>query len=536
MPATPLPITEAIPSTTVSLLTVGAVALGSFLLTTLIWLLPLDHYDQALFRLGADVLERGGWLYRDFWDLKQPGIYWFYEAAGLLFDGDPTRGPLTREVLLLNSLWLTLATVIAVLIMRRALPDGPAWLFVPVFALGTFVFRLDYFSVAQVESLIFLPLLGIIAALQLVPRVPPGGQRLALCFLAGLGAAVVAIFKLILAPIAAAMLVIGLLGARPMPAPMSSPDDSRLPMWFATVAGGLAGLAAALWPFVQQGLFDQFVWTQFIYPPKALSLLQSRPISRFVDSSLHLGSVTFLLIPAAVLGAINLYRTATRASRQLLWSCLAWILVGLAVVIPQRLSWHAYHFVTFIWPIGLLAAAGVVGGGIGASTRRWHTLVLLIALAGLLINAGRWSMRPSLPKGETVVGDLHAYVKNTPGLPQRLAVQTCRSALVFGSPALFHAAGLLPATTITGQLSPILLPAQWQQLFEQTRAAMPRFIYLDNRESSQVIDDRAPAFSAWMTQHYRLLAVDPHAGHWLVPNDDTAPSPCVITPAARDTR
>src|SRR5262249_7866699 len=44
------------------------------------------HGDQAFFTVGAQKLAHGAVLYRDFWDFKQPGIYWFYEAAGRLFD------------------------------------------------------------------------------------------------------------------------------------------------------------------------------------------------------------------------------------------------------------------------------------------------------------------------------------------------------------------------------------------------------------------------------------------------------------------
>jgi hypothetical protein len=42
---------------------------------------PLDG-DQALFLYTAQSIDAGGVLYVDVWDLKQPGIFWFYGAAG----------------------------------------------------------------------------------------------------------------------------------------------------------------------------------------------------------------------------------------------------------------------------------------------------------------------------------------------------------------------------------------------------------------------------------------------------------------------
>lgn len=39
-------------------------------------------WDQALFAINARVLNDGGALYRDAWDVKQPGIYLFYWLGG----------------------------------------------------------------------------------------------------------------------------------------------------------------------------------------------------------------------------------------------------------------------------------------------------------------------------------------------------------------------------------------------------------------------------------------------------------------------
>ena len=38
---------------------------------------PFDH-DQGLFMAGARAMADGARLYVDFWDMKQPGIYWYY--------------------------------------------------------------------------------------------------------------------------------------------------------------------------------------------------------------------------------------------------------------------------------------------------------------------------------------------------------------------------------------------------------------------------------------------------------------------------
>ena len=59
-----------------------AATLGLVALAGLVNLpVPFDT-DQGFFTTGARQLLAGDALYRDFWDLKQPGIFWFYLAAG----------------------------------------------------------------------------------------------------------------------------------------------------------------------------------------------------------------------------------------------------------------------------------------------------------------------------------------------------------------------------------------------------------------------------------------------------------------------
>lgn len=41
--------------------------------------------DQSVVLTGANVIERGGALYVDFWDNKMPALFWFYWLAGKLF-------------------------------------------------------------------------------------------------------------------------------------------------------------------------------------------------------------------------------------------------------------------------------------------------------------------------------------------------------------------------------------------------------------------------------------------------------------------
>src|SRR5512143_2793923 len=70
--------------------------------------------DQALFTMGAEKLLHGGQLYRDYWDTKQPGIFWFYTLAVRMF------GPSEEGVHVLELAWFTAFAAVLLVAPRRA--------------------------------------------------------------------------------------------------------------------------------------------------------------------------------------------------------------------------------------------------------------------------------------------------------------------------------------------------------------------------------------------------------------------------------
>src|SRR6267378_1235309 len=68
--------------------TLDLVALALVLVLGLVNLMQQLAWDQAMFALGARSMHHGGVLYRDYWDPKQPGMFFFYELAGVLFGFD----------------------------------------------------------------------------------------------------------------------------------------------------------------------------------------------------------------------------------------------------------------------------------------------------------------------------------------------------------------------------------------------------------------------------------------------------------------
>jgi hypothetical protein len=121
--------------------------------------------DQSLFLLGARAISRGGTLYRDFWDIKPPGIFLFYLAGGSLFGANEIG------IHLFELLWMLLAIPLLLALagtgISRARLLAAALLFV-----GSYYVLAGEGMLANAEGLMNPPLL-----LVLVASHPPGRRR-----------------------------------------------------------------------------------------------------------------------------------------------------------------------------------------------------------------------------------------------------------------------------------------------------------------------------------------------------------------------
>lgn len=496
--------------------------IASFVATIPTWRLPLDHHDQALFRFGSSILRRGGELYRDIWDVKQPGIYWYYTWAEGLFGTGARFG----GVHVLSSIWLSTAAVLSAWIVRRAFPSSRAWLFAPFATLGLYTFRVNAFSYAQVEGLIVLPILAVIACVAAASEVR-GRARLGLYFAAGALAGVAATFKLLLVVIPGMVILIGLAGIarsrRPVSSKVGDDDAGGFTMavadFCAALAGGIVVLAAVTTPFVLSDRLDVFLWTNFVFPREAIASVELPGIGKLLESAAHLGTTVVLLLPAAAVGLAKLRRSSSPFARVAGSGCVTWIVIGLIAIVAQRFSWHAYHFTMLIWPVGVLATAGLVMpispdraerplAGAGRVTR----VVTALAIGGVLINGARFAYRQVYPFPTEI--DTSTYLEELPGLSSEIEGSTCRTAIVFGGPALLIATGLSPVSRLTGQLAVVLVSTQWDELASTLMERKPQFVYFST-VLRPVVRQNSPELYAWIERHYRLIAEDSLDGVWL---------------------
>jgi len=332
---------------------------------------PFDH-DQGLFMAGARAMADGARLYVDFWDMKQPGIYWYYLAAGEAFGFDEVG------LHLLDLLWMLALSWILIHIARRTLRSGIVIALTPLICLGPFYAASSPWHLSQVEIIVALPLAGTIALL-LGARCEDRSLA-ARCAAAGALVALVVVLKAMLAVIPAAMIVLTLRDARRR---SSAPlRDVLVRGLVPAVAGGLAALLPACIYLWDTGTLGDALWTLLTYPRLAVQEYAAAPPWRLRLGVEWFAEATWALLPFALLGAWHDLRRGSR----LAMLATVWLVGSGIETLVQTLSWWEYHFDLFFVPAGLLAARGfdVLASTETARFARASRRLVAIGLAALV--------------------------------------------------------------------------------------------------------------------------------------------------------
>lgn len=304
---------------------------------------PFDH-DQGLFMAGARAIAGGARLYVDFWDMKQPGIYWYYLAAGEAFGFDEVG------LHLFDLLWMLALSWVLVRIAARTMRSDLVIALTPLLCLGPFYAATSPWHMSQVEIIVALPLAATIALL--LDTGFDDRSLSARCFAAGALSALVIVLKAMLSLIPAAMIVLALWHAQ------RRANASLRDVIVRGLEPALLGAAAALLPAVlylaYTGTLGDALWTLLTYPRLAVAEYPAAPPWRLrlgIEWFVH---ATWVLLPFALLGA---WYDVRRGSRFAMLALL-WLVCSGVETLAQALSWWEYHFDLFFVPTGLLAARG----------------------------------------------------------------------------------------------------------------------------------------------------------------------------------
>lgn len=304
---------------------------------------PFDH-DQGLFMAGARAMADGARLYVDFWDMKQPGIYWYYLAAGEAFGFDEVG------LHVLDLLWMLALCWVLIHIARRAMRSQLVVALTPLFCLGPFYAATSPWHLSQIEIIVALPLAGTMALL--FDARCEDRSLAARCAAAGALCALVLVLKAMLVVIPVAMIALALWDAQRRS--NASLGDLLVRGIAPALAGGVAALMPACLYLWDTGTLGDALWTLFTYPRLAVAEYPTAPLWRLRLGTEWFVHATWALLPFALIGA---WHDLKRGSRLAMLATL-WLIGSGIETLVQSLSWWEYHFDLFFVPLGLLAARG----------------------------------------------------------------------------------------------------------------------------------------------------------------------------------
>jgi hypothetical protein len=341
--------------------------------------------DQALFMVGARAMRHGAVLYGGFWDIKQPGIYAFYLAAGMLGGFNEVSVHLLELVTLLGFSW----------VLQRAGRRWfePAWVasVLPLFIVGLYYASARPWELTQLESLVGIPLFtSVWCALRAVDA--SGRKRRALLVASGCAAAIAGTLKIVCLPLALPAWVVAVVLIGRTDTHGSRGDRTRGALaqlgWISL--GVAAPLGAVAGYFAAHGLWHEMTWTYFTFTPKTTGIA-GRPLSRLTDAVGRFGAVW---APVLLLAAVGIAGHVRRGWDRWAVAFAGWIAIAVPVFLTQH--WWPYQIQMFLVPVGFFAARGtheLVRSRRTFSRAVSTTIIAVLALSALPLafSAGRWT-------------------------------------------------------------------------------------------------------------------------------------------------
>jgi hypothetical protein len=462
------------------------------LLATLKLPMPL-HGDTAMFFAASRLLDDGGVLYRDFWDFKQPGVYWFFLAAGRLF-GFSQLG--VRE---LEATWqLTLAAAMTGCLWRYY---DHRWLagIAPLAGIGTYFAVASEWELTQVEILVALPTF---LAAWLLSRAATSASPLLSSLASGLCAGAAVVFKLAVAPIFVAFLLLA-----------STHDVSGWPVRVLArrllalgapfAAGVVLVVAAVVVVYAAHGALAEMLWSTFLFPTEVIRQGNGlAPANRLVA-----GLVWYVaaLLPWIVFAAVVVPATLRGREPLLTKLMAAWLVLGVAVILLQRFSWWQYHFLLLFVPTGVLGVRGIdkLVSEWRPAAGAWQTMAVTVLLAvpalGLVANDAAAQLmqvkarlrgdRLSLEDYRRLVSRDYDRAAATSEIIRSRGDQ--RPIYVFGNPLILVLSGRRQSLPVNGWGWEYNLPQQWRALPGDLARSAPAWVYV-SAHYDPILKEKSP--------------------------------------------
>jgi hypothetical protein len=470
--------------------------------------------DQALFLVAAQKMHAGGVLYRDFWDIKQPGIFVVYLATGLAF-GFTQTGIHVGDLV-----WQFVFAIALVLGLRASLTDRRWAAFAPLAVVGAYFTGSSPWHLLQVEALAGLPLFCVgwfaIAAFARPER------RRTLAALSGCAAGVAILFKVLFVgmALAIAFTAVANVGRRAGRGAIAGfARDWSL--------GCLAPLIVFCSYCAYDGTVAEVARTFFVLPFAIATTAEPAPLARLTDSATRFALYYRGIIFLALLG-LGLARDArSRTWRRI---ALVWLGAAALTILVQRQSWWQYHFALLIAPVGIYATFGLAAlahrvRSSGYAGFAWLALCGVasyiavplpqagIVSAMLIASQKPYASADALDRYRIGLSTEYAQARQDAIALPPSARTDGDGVYVLGNPLIYVLSDRLQAVGINGWALQLYTPALWDELDRELRTHPPARVFIGNQERA-LVSARSTTIGALLAATYVTARTTPD-GTWL---------------------
>ncbi|MHC5738718.1 hypothetical protein [Nostoc sp.] len=471
--------------------------------------------DQALFTTGALEMQQGKILYRDFWDLKQPGIYYFYFLAGNLFGFNEIG------IHIFELIYMVFFSIILQLTLKTYFQHQIIASLVPLLTVGVYYISSSHRQLTQVEGLVGFPLF-LCLWLTYQSFNHEGKQRFIQLLISGFMGGIVLIFKLIFLPILLAFWLTILLHS--ILIKHQNFQKIVIEIFLPIFIGIIFPLLAVFSYFAEVNSLSIVYKTFFIYPGQVVAN------GKFNLSKLLFGTAWFLKnFVTLVLIATVAVNVSLRKGKNLLTLLLvAWFVLGLGIIFLQTRSLWSYHYLLLFVPIGILATKGL--DILWQPLKQLNSpvikiLVSFLFLLPLLLNFQfksvaliknnlalsedtRFKYQTVFRKDYTLLRSEVDFLSQPGSLPGEI--------FVAGDPSIYYLSGRTQATSLNAWSLELFLSEQWLQLLQELNLSKPPYIFISDNYQT-LIKKEFPKIIELIDKRYHLLSKS-NDGNWYILN------------------
>ncbi|QHG17531.1 hypothetical protein [Nostoc sp. ATCC 53789] len=479
---------------------------------------PFDG-DQAFFRLGALEMQQGKVLYRDFWDIKQPGIFSFYFLAGSLF-GFNEIGIHVFELI-----YMVFFSIILLLTLKSYFRHQIIASLVPLLTVGVYYIVSGAWHLTQVEALVGFPLF-LCLWVTFKSFTKEGKQRFYLLLMSGFLGGIVLLFKflflLILVSFWLTILMYSILIKR------HSIQKNFIEIFIPIFIGVTFPLLVVASYFISVNSFAIVLKTFFIYPPMIVANAAFNQTNFVLGIKWLLQNFYSLILMTAVAVYVSLYKSKNILTLLL----VVWCIFALSVILLQGTALWEYHYLLLFVPIGILATKGL--DILWDSLKGLKSRIPTILLVFLLFLPFSFTLAK---KSITLVNNNFALTEDTrlqyqavfrPKYPSLRSEANFISQpgnlvgdiYVAGDPSIYYFSGRNQATILRGWALEYFLSEQWSALIKQLDSSKPPYIFIDY-EPQAIIKEKFPNLLEFVEQKYQILLQD-NNGIWYILKEDSA--------------